>query len=568
LTVEVAPQLSPPSEKVVEVIETLFRIPNKDGEIVPFHLNNVQSNFMSNKSGRTDVLKARQFGVTSIVLAWFLVECMSRFARCVMIAHDTDATRKLLQRGRFMLQQMNGPKPRLSRDSDQELAFPKTGATFYIGTAGTRSFGRSDTITHLHCSEYAFWPDPKTLSAGLFQAVPHKSGVVVRESTANGYGTYHHQQIMRAMKGTSRFRLLFYPWYIFSEYESKTPLVGEYDDRELELKKKFDLPDCKLQWRREKIEDLNGDELLFCQEYPSSIEEAFLVSGGSMFPQVRWEASQNWYKAREASRLLGGSLHLLSTHLNLGTSGGLDLEKTKALPGYHYAFGVDSSGGTGHDFSEVQGVCLETLEQVVAFRSNTLAPPLFGKAVVALGKIFNNAYLVPESNSHGLSTISTIRNTEPYKSNPAWIYRQRLPSKVASFNKMLKVSTMGFKTTGTSKPYIVGILQSLLPEITMYDEVTVDQLRGFGEREEGTLGNVEGANDDAVIALALACEGILKLRIRYPHMGDAATPGDSPRRESRTVVDFADIFSRMQPPSGEWQKNFTREANHGHHLRN
>jgi len=141
LTVEVAPQLSPPSEKVVEVIETLFRIPNKDGEIVPFHLNNVQSNFMSNKSGRTDVLKARQFGVTSIVLAWFLVECMSRFARCVMIAHDTDATRKLLQRGRFMLQQMNGPKPRLSRDSDQELAFPKTGATSISGPQGREASG-------------------------------------------------------------------------------------------------------------------------------------------------------------------------------------------------------------------------------------------------------------------------------------------------------------------------------------------------------------------------------------------------------------------------------------------
>ncbi|MGW8178100.1 MAG: hypothetical protein ACWGQW_04805, partial [bacterium] len=165
---------------IQEVIENLFLIPNKRGEIVPFTLNNIQSHFMQNKALRSDVLKFRQGGVTSIVMAWFLVRCMSSFTRAVMIAHDSDATKKLLQRGRFMLQTMKGPQPQLSKDSEQELAFPKTGSTFYIGTAGTRTFGRSDTITHLHCSEYAFWPDAKSLSAGLFQAVPHATGVVVR----------------------------------------------------------------------------------------------------------------------------------------------------------------------------------------------------------------------------------------------------------------------------------------------------------------------------------------------------------------------------------------------------
>jgi len=570
LTIQVEPTQAQPAAKVVEVIETLFQIPNKDGDIVPFKLNNIQAHFMENKGNRTDVLKARQFGISSIVLAWFLVECMARFVRVVMIAHDSDATRKLLQKGRFMLQNMKGPKPQLSRDSDQELAFPKTGSTFYIGTAGTKNFGRGDTITHLHCSEYAFWTNPKTLSSGLFQAVPHKSGVVVRESTANGYGTYHHQQVMRAMKSNSRFRLLFYPWYIFEEYESATPLVGDYDDRELELKRKFDLPDRKLQWRREKIEDMNGDELLFCQEYPATIEEAFLVSGGSMFPSVNWESSDLWYKAREMGRLLGGSLHLLSTHLPPHTGGGLNLDTSRALPGHHYSFGVDSSGGTGHDYSEIQGVCLETNEQVLAFRSNTISPPQFGKAVVALGKMFNNAYLVPESNSHGLSVISTIRGMSPYRENPSLLYRQRLPTKSNSVNRVLRVSTTGFKTTMTTKPFIIGILQSMLPELVLFDEATVDQLRGFGEREEGTLGNIEGTHDDAVIALALACEGILKLRVRYPSLGLETT---LPKQEAkRTEVDFDDIFNRLPARGGEWLKLFgsssQSEANHGHHLRN
>jgi hypothetical protein len=208
------------------------------------------------------------------------------------------------------------------------------------------------------------------------------------------------------------------------------------------------------------------------------------------------------------------------------------------------------------------------MEQVGVFRTNTLAPPKFALALSILAQIFNGAYIVPEANSHGLSTISCLKGLEPFKTHPLQIYRQRLLQKSHITNRMAKMSAHGFKTTSTSKPYLIGVLQSLLPEITLYDEPTVDQLRGFGERAEGDLGNIESGHDDAVISLALACEGILKLRVRFP-----VQVHDRPSRSSSIIhppgtSNLGDILSRIHTPSQGWVNLFTREAPHGHHLRN
>ena len=78
----------------------------------------------------------------------------------------------MLGKVHYMLDNIKGPAPTTKLANRNELSFPKTNSYFYIGTAGARKFGRGDTITHLHCSEIAFWQDPKSLVSGLYQAVP------------------------------------------------------------------------------------------------------------------------------------------------------------------------------------------------------------------------------------------------------------------------------------------------------------------------------------------------------------------------------------------------------------
>ena len=160
-------------------------------------------------------------------MARFLVECMEDHQVVAMLAHDKEHTEKLLRRSQELLSNMKGAKPQVERANANEIYFKKTQSSFYIGTAGSKDFGSSATITRLHCSELAFWKDPKELFTGLLQAIPFDTGVIVKETTANGWGNYHQKQFYRALANPSnRNYPLFIPWNIDPEYQSFTPFLS------------------------------------------------------------------------------------------------------------------------------------------------------------------------------------------------------------------------------------------------------------------------------------------------------------------------------------------------------
>ncbi|MGH9858319.1 MAG: hypothetical protein ACRD4B_10790, partial [Acidobacteriota bacterium] len=177
-------QLTPSPERLV--IESMFMIVDKDGNDVPFILNREQAILDALLSNRDRVPKARQLGISSYVLARFLVRCLTkRNTRAVVISHDEKSTQKMLDRVYYYIANLRGPQPVIKNSNRNEITFPKMHSTFYIGTAGAKKFGRGDMITDLHCSEIAYWPDPKGLISGLYQAVP-RNGHIIEESTGNG----------------------------------------------------------------------------------------------------------------------------------------------------------------------------------------------------------------------------------------------------------------------------------------------------------------------------------------------------------------------------------------------
>ena len=79
--------------------------------------------------------------------------------------------------------------------------------------------GRSDTLTNVHISEYAFWPKNKAeLLLGIMQAVPDEPDtMVVIESTANGYD--HFKALWDgAQRGENGWTPVFLPWYLEQGY--------------------------------------------------------------------------------------------------------------------------------------------------------------------------------------------------------------------------------------------------------------------------------------------------------------------------------------------------------------
>lgn len=474
--------------KYGEIIQGLFNIYNKDGDLVPFIPNSIQQlldqeyqehNFLS-------VLKYRQGGISTYIMALFLVECMTSHQTAVMLAHDKDHTEKLLQRAQNMLKNLKGGvKPKTSKFNENEIVFSQTDSTFFIGTAGSKDFGRSATISRLHCSEIAFWKEPKRLLTGLLQSVPAR-GKIIQETTGNGWGTWFQQNYYKYMAGLGKFKALFYPWYIHSEYISLTPLDLPYTDQEIALKEKYNLTDPQLQWRREKILEFEQDETLFSQEYPTTVQDAFRLSGGSLFQKVEISESEEWISLSQDESIL----------------------RSHPRKGYTYVLGNDTSGGTGNDYSVIEVFCLETLEQVYEWSSKYIEPPDVASKIAEVGKRYNTAYLVPEFNSHGISVVSILRKIYPLHR----IFKRNVTQRKAT-NQTIATPGYGYgwTTTGITKPYMVGLAQKFISTgIKVYSPVLFSNLKSFSETPEGKLEGI-GEHDDHAIAFFLVCIGLLKM---------------------------------------------------------
>ena len=468
------------------VIQTLFKIQNKEGKTVDFNLNESQLAYDLVKTKRDLIVKARQKGFSSFRVAEQVVKCLGvQGTRAVLISHEAGATQRLLDKAQFILKHLKGPKAQLGRHSRNELYFPKTEATYYIGTAGARAFGRGDTITDLHISEYAWWEtDGLKHVAGLMQAVP-MTGTVCIESTGNGRANDFYFMCKNYKK--LGYNLFFRGWWEDKEYslipEQEWQPEG-FEHYFQDMKTTLNLTPEQLYWYWTKLLEFRLNLKTMQQEYPSTPEEAFQATGGGVFDEIPFEKSKNW------------------------TWGVVAEQRVNYLPGhpkpqYNYVIGADPSGGTGNDDAGVHVICLETLEQVLSFNNNSVDPVDLGHFLAKLGKKFNEAWIVCEANNHGIATLSILKK----EYTTLKLYKRRIPT--GKISKPL----YGITTTESSKHELVGATKEIFEMgLKLYDPKTNEELEGFIEDPETK--KMYGVSDNLVIALGMACIGVKKY---YPY---------------------------------------------------
>lgn len=244
-------------------IENRFKIIDKQGLEVPFMLNKIQDKYLTNDfTGKDVILKARQQGFSSLILALFTTDFILREnSRSVIVADISDNAIELLERVKFFIktyEEITKTKIPLKYNSKYELFNEPLNSRYTIGTADNAEFGRSKTITNLHLSEFAFYPNPEKLFAGVIQAVV-PDGRVIIETTANGYNFF--KDFWDECSVNIR------P-YIPLFYKASTFYPSEF----LELKKR----------------ELGRT---FDQEYPETAEKAFLTSGDMYFDSF----AVSWY---------------------------------------------------------------------------------------------------------------------------------------------------------------------------------------------------------------------------------------------------------------------------------
>ena len=378
-------------------------------------------------------------------------------------------------------------------------------ASYRLYTAGSPEAGRGTTPTIAHLSEVAFWQHDDKILAGLFQGISQADGTeVILESTANGAKGEFYRLWKGAERGENEYLPIFLPWFLTPEYQRPAPENFERSKEEELLVEEHGLNNDQLYWRRLKIAE--GGELKFRQEYPATPDEAFIVSGSSVFAPEK----VNRLIPQEPEK----KLHFDFTSFTWEDDAEGDLHVWK-YPDWdsNYVIGADVSLGVGQDYS--CATVMDTNRRIIAlYRNNRIDPSKFGDLLFYLGRYYNNALMTVESNSMGVATLTRLNQM-----NYVNLYKQ---TKIASISKE-EGEVPGFRTTMATKPHIIGNLKNAVEndDIWIVSPIIIQEMKDYISTETGRTEAAPGCHDDSVMAMAITLEA---LRTHYDRLTQNRVP--------------------------------------------
>lgn len=439
-----------------------FEIVDKEGKSVSFIPNEPQKVFYNSLTGKDIILKSRQLGFSSLILAMFTIDfLLKENSRSVCISHDAPSAQKLLDRVKYFLDsaQKKGLNLNLKYNSRNEMVNSDKNSTFYLGQAGSKTFGRGDTLTNLHLSEFAFYEDPERLLASVLQAlVP--TGRAIIETTPNGIN-FFKSFWDRSKAGETGFKTHFFANNFYS---------GEF----LNQKKK------------------ELGERLFRQEYPSNDAECFLTSGDPFFDMDKLQL----YLSRATDSLRVGSFVGLNPVAFEESSNGLWRIWELPKEGHNYILAADVA--ETRDYCAACVLDRKTFSIVATFHGH-LEAILFGNELSMAGKYYNTSLIAVEKNNHGLAVIQRLR--ELY-------YPSLYQRKVIDSVTQTEASDIGWLTNIKTRPLMLSTLQSAINQTSLHisDAETIKEMMSFVRNDKGKPEATYGSFDDRVIALAIAVE--------------------------------------------------------------
>ncbi|KWT86922.1 hypothetical protein [Candidatus Magnetominusculus xianensis] len=510
----------------------VLRIQTTEGRLAPLVLNEIQELLeeivadirASGRPVRLIILKARREGISTWAAGRLYWKTATNFNRAaVIIAHEREATDFLFGMvKRFQRHVPNGCKPAELHNNSQNLEFNRPSgngldSAIRVGTANKTDFGSGQLIHYILLSETAKWPTQKAsqLLTSVLQCVPDDEDTeVIFESTAKGPAGEFYERFFRARyfyevflnnKGQPQYRMkinesgsrenlysaVFIPWYVFKKYKLTDKCAGVTDD-EFALKKLYGITNSHLLWRRKAIENRCGGSLdVFRQEYPSNAREAFVSKQSSIFDIKKITQMKAAAPPPIARR-----------EFAFGTMKWTDAAEGRLMiweePGHGltYVIGADVAEGLqSGDFSCAFVVERLTGRQAAIWHGHMDAD-LFGALLINLGRYYNTAWLTPERNNHGLTTILKIVEQRYPR-----IYVEMIAEPPAKSRKRF-----GWLTNASNKHLIIDNLVSEIRDGTsgIVSVETFDEMLTFVQTEDGKYGADAGAHDDRVMAAAIA----------------------------------------------------------------
>lgn len=535
-------------------IEENLKIRRKtDKVLVPFELNAAQSYAWHDviqpirarkMPVRIMTLKARQLGMSSLFLALQLSQCVTMpGAECITISYKKDSSAEgLISRVRQHYQQLPEwlrPMRKYEtkfylefgnpRDRDSDIN-PGLGSKIFIESADNPNAGRSFALTFAHLSEFAFFENPEDTLTSVVQALDNKSaqsyGII--ETTANGAGGFFYEMWQDAIQDPLRgWYPLFIPFWVNPDYSDVVDSEMEEQDiyssmspEELRMVTDYDVTPGQVKWMRRIIrENFQGRSEKFYQEYAPNAEDCFLLQGDTVFSKQRIRQ----YQENIVSRYPGGmQCRIEEDSLNkpnvIKDSSGTIILWEKPVDSTTYVIGVDCCSGQGQviqellsneekvkakvrvDYSAIQVLAIvgnDQYRQVAEMRSY-IAHEDLAKQAMLLGRLYNTATIMVESNTVGQSVIHKLRFNYPKLG-----YWERVDKRVPKGLSQY----LGWDSNKRSLQYLKNELISTINEgrIVIRSKTLVKEMTSYVYRKDGKgIEASAGAHDDLLMALGLA----------------------------------------------------------------
>jgi len=415
------------AEKYVKVISL-------DAGLVPFHLYPYQKQMFQhfNDNRFNIVLACRQSGKSISACAYLLWFALFQPEKTVAILANKGATaREMLSRITLMLE--NIPfflQPGTKALNKGSLEFSNNSRILAAATSGSSIRGLS--VSLLYLDEFAFVERAAEFYTSTYPVVSSgKDTKVIITSTANGIGN------------------MFYK--IWEGAEQK---INEYQSFRVDW---WDVPGRDEDWKKQTV--ANTSQLQFDQEFGNT----FFGTGDTLINAETLMAM----RAQNPTRTLeGGDL----------------LVYKEPIKGHDYLMTVDVSKGRGQDYSTFNliDISVTPFEQVAVYRNNTISPILFPNIIYKYAKVYNEAYVVVESNDQGSVVCNGLYHDLEYEN--------------VHVESTIKANAIGITMTRKVKRLGCSAIKDLLEnnKIKIVDENTILEVSTFvskGQSYEASDGN-------------------------------------------------------------------------------
>jgi len=420
------------------------KIIHLDRGLVPFELYPYQEKMFDhfNDHRFSIVLACRQSGKSISSVAYLLWYAVFHPEKVIAILANKGATAQEML-GRVTLMLENLPfflQPGCKALNKRSIEFSNNSRIVSAATSGSSIRGMS--VNLLYLDEFAFVENAAEFYTSTYPVISSgKDTKVIITSTANGIGNQFHKIWEGAVQGVNEFKSYRVDWW--------------------------DVPGRDDQWKQQTI--ANTSQLQFDQEFGNT----FFGTGDTL---INAETLMN-FRAKPPLKLLEGN------------SVWIYEEPQKK---HEYIMTVDVSKGRGQDYSTFNVIDISTrpFKQVAVYRNNIISPILFPNVIYKYAKVYNDAYVVIESNDQGTVVCNGMYYDFEYEN--------------LHVESAVKANALGIEMNRKTKRLGCSNIKDILEnnKLEIVDEHTILEISTFvakGQSYEASDGN----HDDLMMNLVM-----------------------------------------------------------------